>query len=77
MMWRAVAVRLIEIEGVGIGDALAPGDDAPRLEAHEHRFLVRPDVDARPERGDERQLDRNEIDAIENGYGDVFRKRGA
>ena len=73
IIWRAVPVGLIEIVGVGIGDALAPGDGASRLEAHEHRFLVRPDVDARPERGDERQLDGDEIDPVDLRDRDALR----
>ncbi len=67
------AVGLVEVERVGVGDALAPGGDAARLEAHEQRFLVRPGVNACPERGDERQLDGDEIDAVELREGEPFK----
>ncbi len=59
------AVGLVEVERVGVGNALAPGGDTARLEAHQHGFLVRPGVHARPERGYERQLDGDEIDVVE------------
>ena len=69
------AVGLVEVERVGVGDAFAPGGDSGRLEAHEQRFLVRPGVDARPERGDERQLDGDEVDMVELRQGEPFKGR--
>jgi hypothetical protein len=68
--------RLVEVEGVGVGDALAPGLDAPGFEPQEEGVLDGPGVDARPERGDERQADRDEVDAFERGDGVLEKREG-